>query len=119
MKEELKRCPFCGSTKIELTHKGNAYTKTRSVTIKCKGCMVKRTTGAIRYTLEWCEEKAINAWNTRQEESVCPGCAGTGGEIVIEDKGSQEEFTHGEPCSTCHGTGRVKSRLEEIEEEEK
>lgn len=55
---------------------------------------------------------------TRHEESVCPACGGTG-------IGYDEHFTDydGEPetipCPPCHGTGRVKSRLEEIDEEEK
>ena len=65
MGKELLPCPFCGSEKVELSYKGNAYTKTRSVTIKCKNCAVKRTIGAIRYDLEWCERKAIEAWNQR------------------------------------------------------
>ena len=70
MSEKLLPCPFCGSEKVELSYKGNAYTKKRSVTIKCQECMCKRTTGAIRNTLDWCEEVAIKAWNTRYKPTA-------------------------------------------------
>jgi Lar family restriction alleviation protein len=67
MSEELKPCPFCGSEKITMIHKGNAHTRSRSVTIKCKKCLCKREIGAIRHTMEWCEEQSIATWNTRTQ----------------------------------------------------
>jgi len=69
MEGELKPCPFCGNDKIELTYQGNAYSKKRAVTIKCKNCIISRTTGTIRFGIDWCEEKAITLWNTREAEN--------------------------------------------------
>ena len=51
---------------------------------------------------------------TRHEESVCLICKGTGN-IAYEPEKTGRWIR----CHKCHGTGRVKSRLEEIEEEEK
>ena len=66
--EKLLPCPFCGGEPEFITI-GNDYTKSRKAQIKCKKCIVKRTTGAIRNNLEWCGRKAIEAWNERWEES--------------------------------------------------
>jgi len=65
MAEKLKRCPSCDSENIEIYHKGNEYSRKRSVTIKCKHCALMRTTGSTLHDIKWCEEKAIKAWNTR------------------------------------------------------
>jgi hypothetical protein len=64
MADELLPCPFCGG-EPEFYTIGNEYTKSRKAEIRCTKCMVKRTTGAIRHSLEWCGRKAIEAWNER------------------------------------------------------
>jgi len=64
MSEKLKPCPFCGSKPI-IIKVGNNFTRKKSVRIKCQSCRIERTTGAIRYNIEWCLEEAIKAWNTR------------------------------------------------------
>ena len=61
---ELLRCPFCGG-EPELKRKGNEFTKSRCVEIKCKNCRITRTDCAIRNSMEWVENIAIKAWNTR------------------------------------------------------
>lgn len=61
---ELLDCPFCGKKPVAYL-KGNEYSKTRSITIKCPNCLIKRTTGAIRQPTEWLESKAIELWNNR------------------------------------------------------
>ena len=73
-KEKLLPCPFCGSDNIILLHKGNDHTQTKSVTVKCKKCICKRETGAIKFSLDWCEKTAITAWNTRSDTDLhqCP-----------------------------------------------
>lgn len=68
MKEELKPCPFCGSDRIDLIKTGNAYTKRRGITIKCKNCICVRKTFVLKYSIEWAREKAIELWNTRTLE---------------------------------------------------
>lgn len=64
LKGMVRPCPFCGEMP-EIRRKGNAYTKSRSVTIRCPGCRVERTDGAIRHDLDWCETIAIEHWNQR------------------------------------------------------
>ena len=63
--EELKPCPFCGG-EADLSFIGNDYTKSRKVTIKCKGCRAKRTDAALRYSHEWVARVAIDYWNKRK-----------------------------------------------------
>ena len=67
----LKPCPFCGSADISLKRIGNAHTNSRRIIIKCRGCRVGRTDGALRYSFGWLEERAVKKWNTRHttEES--------------------------------------------------
>lgn len=60
----MRRCPFCGNDAI-LIKRGNAFTKKRSAEIECMNCHVKMIVGAIRNTLEWCEKKVIEKWNSR------------------------------------------------------
>ncbi len=62
--DKLLPCPFCGGEPEFITI-GNDYTKKRSAEIKCTKCFVKRTTAALRFDLEWCGRKAIEAWNKR------------------------------------------------------
>ena len=57
-------CPCCGG-EPELKFKGNDFTKSRSVTIKCKKCRLQRTDGAIRNDAVWCAKTAIEQWNER------------------------------------------------------
>lgn len=67
--DELKPCPCCGG-EAELKFKGNDWTKTRSVTIKCKKCRLQRTDGAIKFDSKWCAETCIDLWNKREEKKV-------------------------------------------------
>ena len=64
MKTNIKPCPFCGANP-ELTLQGNHATKNRSAKIKCNFCNVQMIVGAIRFTLEWCEDTVIEKWNKR------------------------------------------------------
>ena len=63
---KLKPCPFCGG-EAEIKYIGNEHTKSRSAQIKCKtwGCGIKKTVSAMRFNIDWCEEKVIKAWNRR------------------------------------------------------
>jgi Lar family restriction alleviation protein len=67
-KEELKPCPFCGG-KAEMITRGNEATKKRSAEITCTSCRATQITGAIRGSLEWCQDTAIEKWNKRQSLS--------------------------------------------------
>ena len=60
----LKPCPFCGMD-AELTLRGNAFTKKRNAEIKCTNCNVEMVVGAIKLSIDWCQETVINKWNTR------------------------------------------------------
>jgi hypothetical protein len=62
----LLNCPFCGSN-AEKIWKGNANTKSRSVTIKCKklGCTTKQTTKSLGYGFDWLNVVASERWNKR------------------------------------------------------
>jgi Lar family restriction alleviation protein len=62
--DKLLPCPFCGGEPEFITI-GNDYTKKRGAEIKCTKCMVKRTTVALRFDLEWCSRQAIEVWNKR------------------------------------------------------
>lgn len=66
MSQELKPCPFCGGEAV-IKRRGNEYTKSRSVMIRCPKCRIERVDGAIVNTLDWCEEIAIKHWNERVE----------------------------------------------------
>ena len=61
---KLIPCPFCGG-EPEIRCKGNNYTKSRSITIKCKNCRSKRTDATVRHSMEWIERVAIERWNQR------------------------------------------------------
>ena len=61
---ELLDCPFCGSEPICYLQ-GNNHTPKRSITVKCPKCLISRTTGVIKQSTEWLEEKAIELWNNR------------------------------------------------------
>ena len=61
---DLLPCPFCGND-AELRNKGNEFTKSRSAEVYCRFCHTSQITGAIRNSLGWCIEKAIEKWNKR------------------------------------------------------
>jgi Lar family restriction alleviation protein len=63
-KYELLPCPFCGGQPLLTTH-GNEYTKNRGTEIKCSDCIVIRKTYAIKHSLGWTIDTAIEAWNRR------------------------------------------------------
>jgi hypothetical protein len=60
----LMPCPFCGG-EATLRPQGNAYTKSRKITVKCKDCRVKLTHAAIHYGFDWLAEKIERDWNRR------------------------------------------------------
>lgn len=64
--DRLLPCPFCGGTPV-MQFQGNAYTKSRKLTIKCTNskCRISRTDGAIKHGHEWLDEIGVAAWNTR------------------------------------------------------
>ena len=57
-------CPFCGH-KPDILRKGNDFTKTRHVTVRCPKCRAERTDGAIRNSMEWLVGIAVQNWNQR------------------------------------------------------
>ncbi len=61
----LKECPFCGGQNPVIGQIGNNYTPKRFVYIKCKKCKVKMKVGAIRGSIERCEEVVTKQWNNR------------------------------------------------------
>ncbi|WP_082054823.1 Lar family restriction alleviation protein [Cupriavidus basilensis] len=62
--ERLEPCPFCGG-EPELRPQGNNHTRSRKLTIKCKGCRFQLTNAAIRHGFDWLEKITIDAWNRR------------------------------------------------------
>ncbi len=63
---ELKACPFCpdgGQPFIQII--GNEHTKDRGADVGCTGCGFTKHIRVVRFTCEWAEERAIEAWNTR------------------------------------------------------
>ena len=65
MSTELKPCPFCGG-EANLIKRGNEFTKKRSAEVRCQKCRVIQTTSAIRNSLEWCVNTAVEKWNKRE-----------------------------------------------------
>lgn len=63
----LLPCPFCG-TAPTITEIGNDLTRKRSVTIKCPSCRIQRTDAALRNSMEWLRQVAIEAWNQRYKQ---------------------------------------------------
>ena len=61
---DLLDCPFCGAHP-EVKHIGNAYTKSRKITIRCPSCRVERTDATIRFDFVWLERVAEEHWNQR------------------------------------------------------
>lgn len=60
MTEELKPCPFCGSSDVQLYEMTN-YRDYAFAGIYCKGCKT--------YHVAWgSDENRINAWNRRVKE---------------------------------------------------
>lgn len=62
--QELKPCPFCGG-EPKFTEVGSDLSKSRKLTIQCKGCRFKLTNAAMRHGFDWLYEITITAWNTR------------------------------------------------------
>lgn len=65
---ELKPCPFCGGEPV-LTQHGNNDTRKRGTEIKCPACFVVHKVYAIRNTLDWTTEQAIERWNARSDHT--------------------------------------------------
>jgi hypothetical protein len=60
----LLPCPFCGADP-EWRYKGNEYSKSRSITIRCPKCRFERTDAAMRHDFNWLERVSAEAWNRR------------------------------------------------------
>lgn len=80
MANELKPCPFCGSTKLKVDQKTSSNTKWNSetkksekfvvVTVRCNKCHTRGPTTSMYATFydrptKALEEKAIEVWNRR------------------------------------------------------
>lgn len=75
MTETLEPCPFCpDGGKPFLQTLGNPHTKERGADVGCTGCGFTKHIRVIRYSCEWAEERAVEAWNTRApvREISCP-----------------------------------------------
>ena len=68
---DLRVCVFCGSCDVGLGGRDPAsdYVTQSSRYVRCNGC---NTTGPKFYSesVQWAEERAIEAWNTRADESI-------------------------------------------------
>lgn len=64
--DRLLPCPFCGSKPV-MQFQGNAYTRSRELTIKCTNpkCRIQRTDGAIKHGHEFLDKIGVEAWNRR------------------------------------------------------
>lgn len=58
----LKPCPFCGGDAVI------KQTGRLKITIRCQKCLMGLTQKVFRYSLEWLEDKVIEAWNTRVKQ---------------------------------------------------
>ena len=74
---ELKPCPFCGSTslKVESKHNGRLYyTGTHSATVRCNKCHARGGTASCKVEKGKhradgdTEKRAIEAWNRRAND---------------------------------------------------
>lgn len=68
--DRLLPCPFCVG-KPNWYKKGNDYTKSQMITIKCPKCRIERTDAILNrrgHTIEWLEEVAIKNWNQRTDK---------------------------------------------------
>ena len=67
---ELKPCPYCGGT-AQWWIKGDANPlasgSKRLITVQCSKCGAEQRTGALRFSTEWLQNKAIEKWNLRTE----------------------------------------------------
>lgn len=66
---EFGKCPLCNG-ELEEIRIGNAFTKSRKLTVKCKQCHLERTDAAIHHGFDWLEEVARKAWQTRPREDA-------------------------------------------------
>lgn len=65
--DKLLPCPFCGERPIWY-RKGNDFTKSQQITVKCPKCRITRTDAILNnhgHTIEWLEEVVIKNWNQR------------------------------------------------------
>ena len=62
---ELKPCPYCGGTAqwwISVNASRPSGTR-RVITVQCTKCGAIQRTGALRFSTEWLQAKAIEKWN--------------------------------------------------------
>jgi hypothetical protein len=63
-------CPFCGDNgQPVLWRIGNEHTKERGCDVGCMECGFKKHVRVIRYSYDWAEERAKEAWNNRPRET--------------------------------------------------
>ena len=74
--QELKPCPFCGSTKLKVESKHNGthyYSGTHTATVRCNKCHARGSTASCKvekgkYSAdELTKQRAIDLWNRRVE----------------------------------------------------
>lgn len=99
---DLKPCPCCGG---EAAMQQTGRDKLR---IQCKRCAIKREQRALRFSLEWLEQKMTEAWNSRTPPE---GMALVPREITAETghkAGMMSEFSQSFPvqCDVCEGDGQ-------------
>lgn len=62
---ELKKCPFCGSTNVTIKEEWDSFSCVH-YTVKCQQCLVEKSVNAdLTKSVEYNEQKAIEAWNKR------------------------------------------------------
>lgn len=64
MSEELKPCPFCGSTP-QLSFVGNEATPKRKAVLKCPGCRIEMVSAGIMSPCLTLALNVVRRWNTR------------------------------------------------------
>jgi len=98
MSEELKRCPFCGQSKMERATLAAIEGDPRPHQIVCRRCGARGPTA-------WDEEEAVKWWNRAPRADLkivrCPDCQTEGvlradGAVVIKD-----EYMYLKRCEVC------------------
>lgn len=57
--KDLLPCPFCGA-QAELKQTGKL-----KIRVRCTKCLIGIQQKVLRFSIEWLEDKMIEAWNTR------------------------------------------------------
>lgn len=65
---------------------GNAATKSRHAEVECQQCHIKIRIGAIRNSIDWCMERAAQAWNkamSRPTPAITDGMVAVGAAAIV------------------------------------